>query len=75
MFYLAIRERAAVGLEGGSVIIAVSFALAVLTYHLVENPVLIEDLPSNTSFLDFSDYFCTEDLCPPTCRSTSTTTT
>jgi hypothetical protein len=25
----------------------------------------ITDLPPNVSFLDFSDYFCTEDLCPP----------
>lgn len=27
---------------------------------------LIEDLPNNVSFVDFSDYFCTEDICPPT---------
>ncbi|SES30147.1 Peptidoglycan/LPS O-acetylase OafA/YrhL, contains acyltransferase and SGNH-hydrolase domains [Lentzea xinjiangensis] len=39
VFYLVLRERTAVGLAGGSVIIAVSFALAVLTYHLVEHPV------------------------------------
>ncbi|PWK80706.1 hypothetical protein C8D88_12370 [Lentzea atacamensis] len=26
---------------------------------------LIEDLPGNMSFLDFSDYFCTAELCPP----------
>jgi hypothetical protein len=25
----------------------------------------ITDPPSNVSFLDFSDYFCTEDVCPP----------
>ncbi|WP_447001847.1 acyltransferase family protein [Saccharothrix isguenensis] len=25
----------------------------------------IPDLPPNLGFLDFSDYFCTEDLCPP----------
>ena len=39
VFYLVIRERTAVGLAGGLVIIAVSLTLAALTYHLVENPV------------------------------------
>ncbi|HEU4346890.1 MAG TPA: acyltransferase family protein, partial [Actinoplanes sp.] len=25
----------------------------------------VPDLPANVSFLDFSDYYCTEDACPP----------
>jgi peptidoglycan/LPS O-acetylase OafA/YrhL len=39
VFYLVVRDRVAVGIAGGTVIITVSFALAALTYHLVERPV------------------------------------
>ncbi|MCP2252339.1 Peptidoglycan/LPS O-acetylase OafA/YrhL, contains acyltransferase and SGNH-hydrolase domains [Prauserella aidingensis] len=39
MFYLIVRDRTEVGPRGGAVIIAASLVLAVITYHLVENPV------------------------------------
>ncbi|RSM53192.1 acyltransferase [Amycolatopsis sp. WAC 01376] len=41
VFYLVARDREEVGLRGGAVIIALSFALAVLTHHLVEKPVRV----------------------------------
>ncbi|MBK1782745.1 acyltransferase family protein [Prauserella cavernicola] len=39
LFYLIARDQEEVGLRGGAVVIAASVVLAVLTYHLVENPV------------------------------------
>lgn len=38
LFYLAYRGQPEVGIKGGAVVIAVSCALAVLTYHLIEEP-------------------------------------
>ncbi|WP_433470309.1 acyltransferase family protein [Saccharomonospora azurea] len=39
LFYLLVRGRTEVGLVGGAGVIGLSVVLAVLTYHLVENPV------------------------------------
>jgi peptidoglycan/LPS O-acetylase OafA/YrhL len=39
VLYLVTRDRTEVGLRGGLMIVAVSVVLAVLTHHLVENPV------------------------------------
>ncbi|WP_156754916.1 acyltransferase family protein [Actinokineospora pegani] len=39
VFYLVVRDRVEVGLLGGLFIIALSVVLAVLTHHLVEEPV------------------------------------
>ncbi|WP_433407545.1 acyltransferase family protein [Saccharomonospora azurea] len=39
LFYLLVRGRTEVGLVGGAGVIGLSVILAVLTYHLVENPV------------------------------------
>lgn len=39
LFYLVVRGRSEIGLVGGAGVIALSVGLAVLTYHLVENPV------------------------------------
>ncbi|WP_410582134.1 acyltransferase family protein [Amycolatopsis sp. lyj-108] len=41
VFYLVVRDREEVGLRGGAVIITLSFALAILTHHLVEKPVRV----------------------------------
>lgn len=38
IFYLEIRDRDEVGLRGGALILLLSFALALLTHHLVEVP-------------------------------------
>ncbi|WP_425440435.1 acyltransferase family protein [Prauserella shujinwangii] len=38
LFYLVVRDRTEVGLVGGAGIVALSLALAALTYHLVEEP-------------------------------------
>ncbi len=38
LFYLAYRNQPEVALRGGAVIIAISFGLAVLTHHLIEEP-------------------------------------
>ncbi|WP_181781243.1 acyltransferase family protein [Pseudonocardia pini] len=39
VLYLVLLDRAAVGLRGGAVIIGISVVLAVLTHHLVEEPI------------------------------------
>src|SRR5690606_28186542 len=39
LFYLMARDQATVGWRGGAAIIAASLVLAMLTYHLVEEPV------------------------------------
>ncbi|WP_020660671.1 acyltransferase family protein [Amycolatopsis benzoatilytica] len=39
VFYLVARDRPAVGLLGGTFVVGVSFLLAIVTYHLIENPV------------------------------------
>ncbi|WP_216216071.1 acyltransferase family protein [Amycolatopsis aidingensis] len=38
LFYLVLRDRAEAGIAGGALVIAVSVALSVLTYHLIEKP-------------------------------------
>jgi len=38
LFYLTYRNQPEVALRGGAVIIAISFGLAVLTHHLIEEP-------------------------------------
>ncbi|MBB3664868.1 MULTISPECIES: acyltransferase family protein [Prauserella salsuginis group] len=48
LFYVLLRDRPEVGLRGGAVIIAASLALAMLTYHLVEQPVLRAKLDTRT---------------------------
>ncbi|GAA1194132.1 acyltransferase family protein [Prauserella alba] len=48
LFYVMLRDRPEVGLRGGAVVIAVSLALAMLTYHLVEQPVLRAKLDTRT---------------------------
>lgn len=48
IFYLVSRDRDAVGLKGGAVIIAISVALAVATHHLVENPVRLSQIGVRT---------------------------
>ncbi|WP_084145266.1 acyltransferase family protein [Amycolatopsis jejuensis] len=39
VFYLVARERVAVGLLGGTVVVGLSFVLSMLTYHLIEDPI------------------------------------
>ncbi|MCE0768649.1 acyltransferase [Pseudonocardia kujensis] len=39
IFFLVVRDQETVGLRGGLAIVAVSVALAVLTHHLVEEPI------------------------------------
>jgi peptidoglycan/LPS O-acetylase OafA/YrhL len=46
VFYLIVREREAVGLLGGAVVLGVSFALSVLTYHFIENPIRLSKIGS-----------------------------
>ncbi|MBB3051128.1 peptidoglycan/LPS O-acetylase OafA/YrhL [Prauserella isguenensis] len=48
LFYVLLRDRPEVGLRGGAVVIAVSLALAMLTYHLVEKPVLRAKVDTRT---------------------------
>ncbi|GAA3568549.1 acyltransferase family protein [Amycolatopsis ultiminotia] len=44
VFYLVARDRVAVGLLGGAVVLGVSFVLSVLTYHLIENPIRLSKI-------------------------------
>lgn len=48
LFYLMLRDQSEVGPRGGAVVIAASLALAMLTYHLVEQPVLRAKLDTRT---------------------------
>ncbi|MET7992500.1 acyltransferase family protein [Amycolatopsis sp. NPDC005232] len=44
VFYLVARDRAAVGLLGGAVVIGASFVLSILTYHFIENPIRLSKI-------------------------------
>ncbi|RJQ80043.1 acyltransferase family protein [Amycolatopsis panacis] len=44
VFYLVARDRPAVGVLGGAVVIGASFLLSILTYHLIENPIRLSKI-------------------------------
>ncbi|MGW4485553.1 acyltransferase family protein [Amycolatopsis sp. NPDC004368] len=44
VFYLVVRDRSAVGLLGGAVVIGVSFVLSIVTYHFIENPIRLSKI-------------------------------
>ncbi|HWD04753.1 MAG TPA: acyltransferase family protein [Amycolatopsis sp.] len=44
VFYLVVRDRVAVGLLGGAVVIALSFLLSILTYHFIETPIRVSKI-------------------------------
>lgn len=44
VFYLVARDRPAVGVLGGAVVIGASFVLSILTYHLIENPIRLSKI-------------------------------
>ncbi|MFI5612860.1 acyltransferase family protein [Amycolatopsis sp. NPDC051903] len=44
VFYLVVRDRVAVGLLGGAVVVGASFVLSILTYHFIENPIRLSKI-------------------------------
>ncbi|WP_141983812.1 acyltransferase family protein [Saccharothrix saharensis] len=50
VFYLVVRDQDEPGLRGGAVVIGLSLALAAITHHLVEEPVLRSPLRAATGW-------------------------